>query len=127
MKLETIYLKANTPFSKAIEAWCSANANEVVQTKERYELSIENFDSLLIVSENQSISKENWSLKSLFDQNQKSTYRIDINGTLNVSIMNLKLWLHSNKAKNLLVVGKDEIIKNENLDRFLDKLNELKL
>ena len=48
MKLETIYLKANTPFSKAIEAWCSANANEVVQTKERYELSIENFDSLLI-------------------------------------------------------------------------------
>lgn len=127
MKLETIYLKANTQFSKAIEAWCSANANEVVQTKERYELSIENFDSLLIVSENQSISKENWSLKSLFDQNQKSTYRIDINGTLNVSIMNLKLWLHSNKAKNLLVVGKDEIIKNENLDRFLDKLNELKL
>ena len=48
MKLETIYLKANTPFSKAIETWCSANANEVVQTKERYELSIENFDSLLI-------------------------------------------------------------------------------
>ena len=66
-------------------------------------------------------------LKSLFDQNQKSTYRIDINGTLNVSIVNLKLWLHSNKAKHLLVVGKDEIIKNENLDRFLGKLNELKL
>ncbi|MBL6667835.1 MAG: hypothetical protein ISP69_04080 [Crocinitomicaceae bacterium] len=127
MKLETIYLKANTSFSKAIETWCSANANEVVQTKERYELSIENFDSLLIVSENQSISKENWNLKSLFDQNQKSTYRIDINGTLNVSIVNLKLWLHSNKAKHLLVVGKDEIIKNENLDRFLGKLNELKL
>jgi hypothetical protein len=63
----------------------------------------------------------------LFDQNQKSTYRIDINGTLNVSIVNLKLWLHSNKSKNLLVVGKDEIIKNENLDRFLGKLKELSL
>ena len=48
MKLETIYLKANTPFSKAIQAWCSENANEVVHTKERYELSIELFDSLLI-------------------------------------------------------------------------------
>ncbi|MEJ6588849.1 MAG: hypothetical protein QNL43_03515 [Crocinitomicaceae bacterium] len=127
MKLETIYLKANTPFSKAIQAWCSENANEVVHTKERYELSIELFDSLLIVSENQSISKENWNLKSLFDQNQKSTYRIDINGTLNVAIVNLKLWLHSNKAKHLLVVGKDEIIKNEKLERFLSKLNDLKL
>jgi hypothetical protein len=63
----------------------------------------------------------------MFDQNQKSTYRIDINGTLNVSIVNLKLWLHSNKSKNLLVVGKDEIIKNENLDRFLGKLKELSL
>jgi len=127
MKLETIYLKANTPFSKAIQAWCSENANEVVHTKERYELSIELFDSLLIVSENQSISKENWNLKSLYDQNQKSTYRIDINGTLNVAIVNLKLWLHSNKAKHLLVVGKDEIIKNEKLERFLSKLNDLKL
>ena len=127
MKLETIYLKANTPFSKAIQAWCSENANEVVHTKERYELSIELFDSLLIVSENQSISKENWNLKSLFDQNKKSTYRIDINGTLNVAIVNLKLWLHSNKAKHLLVVGKDEIIKNEKLERFLSKLNDLKL
>jgi hypothetical protein len=127
MKLETIYLKANTPFSKAIEAWCAANANEVVNTKERYEVTIENYDSLLIISENQSISKENWNLKSLFDQNQKSTYRIDINGTLNVAIVNLKLWLHSNKSKNLLIVGKDEIIKNENLDRFLGKLKELSL
>jgi hypothetical protein len=35
--------------------------------------------------------------------------------------------LHSNKSKNLLVVGKDEIIKNENLDRFLGKLKELSL
>ena len=127
MRLETIYLKANTSFSKAIKAWCAANSNEVVHTKERYELTIENYDSLLIISENQSISKENWNLKSLFDQNQKSTYRIDINGTLNVSIVNLKLWLHANKSKNLLVVGKDEIIKNEKLDRFLGKLKELSL
>ena len=57
MRLETIYLKANTSFSKAIEAWCAANANEVVHTKERYELTIENYDSLLIISENQSISR----------------------------------------------------------------------
>ena len=84
-------------------------------------------DSLLIVSENQSISKENWNLKSLFDKSQKPCYRIDINGTLNVAIANLELWLDSNKSKNLLIVGKDEIVKNENLERFLDKLTVVKL
>ena len=97
------------------------------EVKERYDAHIELFDSLLIVSENQSISKENWNLKSLFDKNQKPTYRIDINGTLNVAIANLELWLESNKSKNLLIVGKDEIVKNKNLDRFLEKLSVVKL
>jgi hypothetical protein len=85
------------------------------------------FDSLLIVSENQSISKENWNLKSLFDKNQKPSYRIDINGTLNSAIANIELWLESNKSKDLLIVGKDEIVKNKNLDRFLEKLDMVKL
>ena len=97
------------------------------EVKERYDAHIELFDSLLIISENQSISKENWNLKSLFDKNQKPTYRIDINGTLNVAIANLELWLESNKSKNLLIVGKDEIVKNKNLDRFLEKLSVVKL
>ncbi len=127
MKLENIYLKADTPFSSSIQAWSEENANAVKHVKDRYELNMELFDSLLIVSENQSISKENWNLKSLFDKSQKPSYRIDINGTLNVAIANIELWLDSNKSKNLLIVGKDEIVKNENLERFLDKLNVVKL
>ena len=127
MKLENIYLKANTPFSKSINSWSEENANKVNQVTERYDLHIESFDSLLIVSENQSISKENWNLKSLFDKNQKPCYRIDINGTLNVAIANIELWLESNKSKNLLIVGKDEIVKNKNLTRFLEKLTIVKL
>ncbi len=127
MKLDNIYLKAGTPFSESINSWSEENANKVNEVKERYDAHIELFDSLLIVSENQSISKENWNLKSLFDKNQKPTYRIDINGTLNVAIANLELWLESNKSKNLLIVGKDEIVKNKNLDRFLEKLSVVKL
>jgi len=127
MKLDNIYLKADTPFSDSINSWSEENANKVNEVKERYDAHIELFDSLLIVSENQSISKENWNLKSLFDKNQKPTYRIDINGTLNVAIANLELWLESNKSKNLLIVGKDEIVKNKNLDRFLEKLSVVKL
>ena len=127
MKLDNIYLKAGTPFSKSINSWSEENANKVNEVKERYDIHIELFDSLLIVSENQSISKENWNLRSLFDKNQKPCYRIDINGTLNVAIANLELWLESNKSKNLLIVGKDEIVKNKNLDRFLDKLTVVKL
>ena len=127
MKLDNIFLKASTPFSDSINSWSEENANKVNEVKERYDAHIELFDSLLIVSENQSISKENWNLKSLFDKNQKPTYRIDINGTLNVAIANLELWLESNKSKNLLIVGKDEIVKNKNLDRFLEKLSVVKL
>ena len=127
MKLDNIYLKANTPFSKSINSWSEENANKVNQVTERYDLHIELFDSLLIVSENQSISKENWNLKSLFDKNQKPCYRIDINGTLNVAIANIELWLESNKSKNLLIVGKDEVVKNKNLNRFLEKLTIVKL
>ena len=127
MKLDNIYLKAGTPFSKSIYNWSEYNANTVNQFKDRYDMNMELFDSLLIVSENQSISKENWNLKSLFDKNQKPCYRIDINGTLNVAIANLELWLESNKSRNLLIVGKDEIVKNKNLDRFLDKLTVVKL
>ena len=127
MRLRNIYLKAGTPFSKSIYNWSVENANNVNELKEKYEVNIDLFDSLLIVSENQSISKENWNLKSLFDKNQKPSYRIDINGTLNSAIANIELWLESNKSKNLLIVGKDEIVKNKNLDRFLDKLNVVKL
>lgn len=127
MKLDNIFLKASTPFSDSINSWSEENANKVNEVKERYDAHIELFDSLLIISENQSISKENWNLKSLFDKNQKPTYRIDINGTLNVAIANLELWLESNKSKNLLIVGKDEIVKNKNLDRFLEKLSVVKL
>ncbi len=127
MRLRNIYLKAGTPFSKSIYNWSVENANNVNELKEKYEVNIDLFDSLLIVSENQSISKENWNLKSLFDKNQKPSYRIDINGTLNSAIANIELWLESNKSKDLLIVGKDEIVKNKNLDRFLDKLNMVKL
>ena len=127
MKLDNIYLKAGTPFTKSMSVWSEENANSVNEVKDRYDAHIELFDSLLIISENQSISKENWNLKSLFDKNQKPCYRIDINGTLNLAIANLELWLESNKSKNLLIVGKDEIVKNKNLDRFLEKLSVVKL
>ena len=127
MKLRNIYLKAGTPFSKSMYDWSVENANNVNELKERFDVNFELFDSLLIVSENQSISKENWNLKSLFDKNHKPSYRIDINGTLNSAIANIELWLESNKSKDLLIVGKDEIVKNKNLDRFLEKLNVVKL
>ena len=127
MKLRNIYLKAGTPFSKSMYDWSVENATNVSELKERYDVSMDLFDSLLIVSENQSISKENWNLKSLFDKSQKPSYRIDINGTLNSAIANIELWLESNKSQDLLIVGKDEIVKNKNLDRFLDKLDMVKL
>ena len=91
------------------------------EVKERYDAHIELFDSLLIVSENQSISKENWNLKSLFDKNQKAHLSNRYQWNLKCCHCEFRTMVESNKSKNLLIVGKDEIVKKQkNLDRFLE-------
>ena len=47
---------------------------------------------------------------------------IDINGTLQVAVSNFQLWLTTNKCKSVLIVGAEELLENENLDRFLNKI-----
>jgi hypothetical protein len=59
-------------------------------------------------------------IKARYDKQQKPVHKIDINGTLRVGITNFDLWLDSTKAKNLLVIGAEELADNPNLDRYLD-------
>jgi energy-coupling factor transporter ATP-binding protein EcfA2 len=119
MKVDKIYLKANSKFSERIAEWASERAKEVVMVSEKLHESFDLFDSMLIFNENQTLSKEVSDVKMLFDKQQKAVHKIDINGTLMVGMSNLDLWAEQSKCKNLLLIGGDELVKNHNLDRYI--------
>lgn len=120
MKVDKIYLKSGSKFSEKIGDWAAARAKEVVTITDKFQESIESLDSMLIFNENQSLSKEISDIKSLFDKQQKAVHKIDINGTLMVGMSNLDLWAEQSKCKNLLIMGGDELVKNHNLERYID-------
>lgn len=123
MNLKSIYLKANSTFSSCIQEWAEKNG---VQTEE-FDFKTEELtvDGLLLINQNQDLEKEMDDLHSLFDKKHISTQKIDINGTLQVAVSNFQLWLRSNKCKNILILGSDELVKNENLDRFLNRISKV--
>jgi hypothetical protein len=120
MKVDKIYTKAGSKFSEQIEIWASNRCIELISVAEKINENIERYDSLLIFNENQNLNKEITEIKSLFDKQQKSIHKIDINGTLRVGLSNLELWAEQNKCKRLLILGADELIKNPNLERYLN-------
>ncbi len=120
MKVDKIYTKAGSKFSEQIEIWASNRCNELISVAEKINENIERYDSLLIFNENQNLNKEISEIKSLFDKQQKAIHKIDINGTLRVGLSNLELWVEQNKCKRLLILGADELIKNPNLERYLN-------
>lgn len=120
MKVDKIYLKSGSKFSEKIGDWAAARAKEVVTIADKFQESFDSMDSMLIFNENQSLSKEISDIKTLFDKQQKAVHKIDINGTLMVGMSNLDLWAEQSKCKNLLIMGGDELVKNHNLERYID-------
>ena len=123
MNLETIYLSAESPFSNHIREWATrmgveVNAYEDKQGEEGTP------DGLLLINENQDIRKDIDEVHTLFDRKHIPTQKIDINGTLQVAVNSFKMWMHSNKCKNILFLGADDIVKNENLERFLTSIEK---
>ncbi|MEY4991860.1 MAG: hypothetical protein RI948_734 [Bacteroidota bacterium] len=95
-------------------------ATEVHSVNDKTSDFFESTDSLLIFNQNQELGPEILELKARYDKQQKPVHKIDINGTLQVGITNFALWLDSTKAKNLLVIGAEELADNPNLERYLD-------
>ena len=118
--VDKIYLKAGSKFSEKIAAWAANRAKEVITYGDKNDL-FEEMDAMLIFNENQSLSKDVSDIKDIFDKQQKAIHKIDINGTLMVGLSNLDLWIEQTKCKRLLVVGGDELIKNSNLDRYINQ------
>ncbi|MDP4595928.1 MAG: hypothetical protein NWS92_03040 [Crocinitomicaceae bacterium] len=120
MKVTSISLLAPNKFSSKVQSWAAGMATEVHSVNDKSLDFFESTDSLLIFNQNQELSPEIIELKARYDKQQKPVHKIDINGTLQVGVTNFALWLDSTKAKNVLVIGAEELADNPNLERYLD-------
>lgn len=122
MKIEGIFLKPESAFSKCIEDW--ATQNGIVTQDYDVKMGDSVVDGLLLINQNQDIEKETDELHTDFDKKHISTQKIDINGTLQVAVSNFELWLRNYKSKNILILGADDLVKNKNLSRFLNRISK---
>lgn len=121
-KVKTIYLIESNLFSKSIEEW-AINSLLSVETLDTKTQDIDEFiDGVVVFHENHNISKEIEDLQLILDSANRPGHRIDINGTLAATKSNFEMWLERNKPSKLLFLGKDDLPKNENLQRFLENL-----
>ena len=121
MNLSKIYIKSDSPFGNYIQNWASNSGVEV----EIYDAKLEDelADGLLLINANQDIDREADEIHDLFDKKHIPTQKIDVNGTLQVALSSLDLWLKNNKCSEILILGSDNLVENENLDRFFNKLS----
>jgi len=119
MELDTILIKPEHSFGQRLSEW--ADSRNVVT--EEYDPRAEELpDGLILFNANQDFSKEDIDLHNQFDVKHIPTQKIDINGTLQVAISNFNLWIRTNKCKRILILGSEDLVENENLDRFLNKI-----
>ena len=122
MKLEKIYLKANSRFSHYLTAWANERNFNLDEFSDKVEDADAGIDGLVIFSENQTVDKDLSEVRAIFDHKQKPVHKIDINGTLMVGVSNLDLWIERNRCKKVLFVGADTLLENPNLERYLNSL-----
>ncbi|MFK7787780.1 MAG: hypothetical protein AB8B56_21845 [Crocinitomicaceae bacterium] len=121
MTLETIYLKDGGQFSEYLTEWAEVKGVETVA----YEFKPgedQEPQGLILVNENQDIRRDIGEIYAAFDRKHIPIQKIDINGTLQVAINSFRIWLDKNKCKRVLIIGDDDLVKNENLERFFSNL-----
>lgn len=121
MILETIFLKDGGQFHDYVTEWADTRGIEIVSYEFKPSEDQEP-DGLLLVNENQDITREIGEIYALFDRKHLPTQKVDINGTLQVAINSFRIWADKNKCKRVLVLGDNELVKNENLERFFSSL-----
>lgn len=126
MNLQKVYIKADSKFSNSIAEWA---ARIGIETSEYDFKSGEDqkADGLLLINANQDIDKENDAIHSYFYSRHIPTQKVDVNGTLQVAVSSFKMWLMKNKCKDVLIIGSEKLLENENYERFLNRIeSELK-
>jgi hypothetical protein len=122
IKVKTVCLIESNLFSKSIEVWAH-NSSLSLETLDSKTQDIDEFiDGVVVFHENHNISKEIEDLQLILDSANRPGHRIDINGTLAATKSNFEMWLERNKPSKLLFLGKNDLPKNKNLQRFLENL-----
>ncbi|MCJ8292634.1 MAG: hypothetical protein HRT58_22170 [Crocinitomicaceae bacterium] len=121
MILEAIFLKEGGQFSNYVREWADTRGIEVVSFEFKPNQDQEPH-GLLLVNENHDITKEIGEVYSLYDRKHIPTQKIDINGTLQVAMNSFRMWADKNKCKRVLILGDNDLVKNENLERFFSNL-----
>lgn len=121
MKVNSIYLESDSIFSKYITDWAKTAGVAVVDYDHKAE---ELPEGLLLINANQDIEKDHVEIYDLFDKKHIPTQKIDVNGTLQVAVSNLEMWLNNFKCKQILILGSETLIKNDNLDRFFNRISK---
>lgn len=120
MILETIYLKSDSTFSTIIAEWATSLGVQTVDYD--FKSEEQQVDGLLLINANQDIEKDLDEIHSLFDLKHFPTQKVDVNGTLQVAVSSFEIWLQKFKCKRLLILGSEKLSENENLVRFLNRL-----
>jgi hypothetical protein len=120
MNINTIYLRPESEFSTFIATWASKLGIQTAEYDDKGEdLGAE---GLLLINANQDIEKDIEDLHNQFYKKHYPTQKIDVNGTLQVAVSNFNIWMKNFKCQEILILGSDNLVKNDNLERFFDTL-----
>jgi hypothetical protein len=119
MKVTKVYVQTNSAFAHKISEWLIKKKIDVLTFSEKEDNALKVIDGLVIFNESKSLPKEIEEMERIAKNNQKTTLNIDINGTLMVAVSNLDLWVERNRCKKIMIIGSNDLVKNPNLDRFL--------
>ena len=119
MKVTKVYVQTNSAFANKISEWLIKKKIDVLTFSEKEDNALKVIDGLVIFNESKSLPKEIEEMERIAKNNQKPILNIDINGTLMVAVSNLDLWVERNRCKKIMIIGSNDLVKNPNLDRFL--------
>lgn len=119
MKVTKVYVQTNSAFADKISEWLIKKKIDVLTFSEKEDNALKVIDGLVIFNESKSLPKEIEEMERIAKNNQKPILNIDINGTLMVAVSNLDLWVERNRCKKIMIIGSNDLVKNPNIDRFL--------
>lgn len=121
MKVNSIYLESDSKFSQYLTEWANTDGISIVD----YDHKAEDLpEGLLLINANQDIDKDHHAIHTLFSKKHIPTQKIDVNGTLQVAVSNVDMWLNNFKCKNILILGSDSLLTNDNLNRFFNRISK---
>ena len=123
MKITQLYFEDNA-FGKEMASWAESMGIEAIKYDSRSDVDVDQIEGLLLFHENHGIGKSQSEWLSIFEGKQRGISKIDVNGTLSVAASNFSLWLDRNRCKSVLAIGAEELVKNVNMERFLNELKK---